>query len=89
LPFCAEEERQRKLAEMLGNAETHAAARLDRITAGHRAAAAEERIVSHDDVQKGHDAFRAAASREVFGAMGAETQTIASRVNSRKHFSAR
>lgn len=84
----AEGEKQRRLAEMMGNAAEHEAARQARLAA---AAAQDQqeggaRLVQHGDVGRGGDAFRQAASRDVFSKLG---DSLEARVNSRRHFSAK
>ncbi|PNH05026.1 Tetratricopeptide repeat protein 13 [Tetrabaena socialis] len=82
-----EEEKQRKLAEMMGNADEHDAHRRRRLDAAEAVEAAEgqQRLVSHTDAGRGGDAFRDAASKDVFSKL--QGASLESRVNSRRHFS--
>ncbi|GIL73740.1 hypothetical protein Vretifemale_3865 [Volvox reticuliferus] len=84
-----EEERQRRLAEMMGNAEEHEMGRRRRLDAAAAADMAEEesqRIVSQANAARGSDAFRDAAARDVYSKLQG---SLEARVNSRRHFSAR
>ncbi|GIL49343.1 hypothetical protein Vafri_5718 [Volvox africanus] len=84
-----EEERQRRLAEMMGNAEEHEMGRRRRLDAAAAADLAQEesqRIVSQANAARGSDAFRDAAARDVYAKLQG---SLEARVNSRRHFSAR
>lgn len=88
-PSCmhgAEEERHKRLAEMMSNASEHEQLRGERL---HRAKesddAAEGRIVANAGGVGGRegDAFAKAASRDVYGSMSG---SLEARISSRKHF---
>lgn len=90
--LAAEEERARKLAEMMSNAEQHDGARMDRLA---RAAREEDKdhgkALSNTGGVTGTaregDVFLAAASRDVYGALSGVR--LEARVNSRKHYAQR
>ncbi len=86
----SDEERARKLAEMSSNAEVHDQARLSRLQRARDMEAAEAQggMVANASgvagVAREGDAFLAAASRDVYGALA--NASIQDRVGSRKHF---
>ena len=84
----AEEERQRRLAEMMGNADEHDAQRRRRLDAAAAVDAAEDnqRLVNQANAGRGGDAFKDAASRDVYSKLQG---SLEARVNSRRHFSTR
>lgn len=78
---------------MSGNAEAHDAARLARITRAREEEVADAgRVVANAGGVAGTsregDAFLAAASRDVYGALG-KGASLEARVNSRRHFAER
>jgi hypothetical protein len=82
-----EEERQRKLAEMQGNANQHEAARMDRLRAAQSAEAAEDAAAAAAGARGPGPAGAHGAMKEVFGAMGAGANTsLEARISSRKHY---
>ena len=82
----AEEEKQKRLAEMMSNASEHEQQRGERL---HRAKevddATEGRLVANAGGVGGRegDAFAKAASRDVYGAMSG---SLEARISSRKHY---
>lgn len=86
----ADEERARRLAEMSADASAHEAARTARLAdRAAKDAESDGRIVHAEDAARGQDAFRAAASKAVFGAMSSANVSVSERVGSRKHFVSR
>lgn len=88
----SEEDRQRRLAEMMGNAAAHEEHRQQRLAKAREAEAAgdeRDRVVSHADAARGADAFKAAASRDVYGALSASAGSLEARVGSRRHYNAK
>lgn len=73
---------------MLGNADEHEAQRRRRLEEAAAADADDERqrLVHHSDTGRGGDAFKDAASRDVYSKLQG---SLEARVNSRRHFSAR
>jgi hypothetical protein len=84
----AEEERQRRLAEMMGNADEHATQRRQRLDAAAAAEVRDERLVQAADTGRGGDAFKDAASRDVYRKLQ-DSATLEARISSRRHYSAR
>lgn len=77
-----EDERKRRIEEMLGNAEEHDRQRSMRLQ---QARDAEPRDTALVQAVNNRDAFLQAATKEVYGSMGTGT-SLETRVNSRKHF---
>jgi hypothetical protein len=73
---------------MMGNAEAHEAQRRRRLeeAAAVDAVAEKHRLVNQADAARGSDAFRDAASRDVYSKLQG---SLEARVSSRRHFSAR
>ncbi len=88
----ADEERQKRLAEMTSNATTHEQQRTERVKRARDAEVSTEgRLVANAGGVTGRegDAFLKAASRDVYGALSASAGSLEARVSSRKHFNAR
>eukprot|EP00798_Chlamydomonas_sp_ICE-L_P026049 gene26049-11748_t len=85
-----EEEKQKRLAEMMGNAKSHEELRGDRIRkAAEAEAVSDGKLVANEagvGGRDGGDAFLKAASKAVYGAMSGEKGSLAARIGSRKHF---
>ena len=84
-----EEERQKRLAEMMSNANDHEQQRIDRLQKARDTDATNEgKIVSSVGGVGGKegDAFAKAASRDVFNAMSG---SLEARISSRKHFNSK
>lgn len=86
-----EEERQARLAEMMGNAAQHERARADRVAIATRSEQQEEReaaaAAAAAAARGGGDAFKGAAMKEVFGSMGGAGNTsLEARISSRRHY---
>lgn len=87
----SEEDRERRLAEMMGNASEHEQQRTQRLARAREEEAREEegdKVVSHADAHRGADAFKAAASRDVYASMAAGG-SLEARIGSRRHYSNR
>lgn len=87
--LATEEDRERRLAEMMGNASEHEQQRTQRLARAREEEAREDdKVVSHTDAHRGADAFKAAASRDVYASMAA-SGSLEARVGSRRHYSNR
>ncbi|GAX83794.1 hypothetical protein CEUSTIGMA_g11219.t1 [Chlamydomonas eustigma] len=87
-----EEEHQKRLAEMMSNANEHDQHRQERLKKAKEAdSATDGRIVENVGGVGGRDgdAFAKAASRDVYGALSSSMGSLEARVSSRKHFNSR
>jgi hypothetical protein len=92
LLFCLEDERQKRLAEMMSNANEHDQHRQERLKKAKEAESTTDgRIVENVGGvgSRDGDAFAKAASKDVYRALSASVGSLEARVSSRKHFNSR